>query len=261
MMDTGLKMDRMRVAVTLLLLVMLAGCTVGTTLPATAARVPTTVGTATVFPTATVVLATPTLEAAVGEMDTELAGRLVSRQVGSPPVIDGQMEAVWTGVEPLQIPLTWGLDSPEHAFDLEMRAVHTEQALYFFAQWPGAPLSGGENTLFNKLTLHWRIPEPAAHVLDCTVVCHTAFADGTGRFVYANTETIPQGGSGALEASGSWDAGTWTLEWGRPLVSANPFDLQFDDPDQAFSFLVKVFERIEGRPDPISDRYLLVFRP
>jgi hypothetical protein len=153
------------------------------------------------------------------------------------------------------------MDGSEHALDVELRAVHTDEAVSFLAQWPGEPPSGKENTMANKLTLHWRIPEPEAQVLDCSVVCHTAFAGGNGRFVYANTETIPQGGSGSLTAAGGWDAGTWTLEWSRPLASANPFDLQLDDRDRTYTFLVKVFERIEGRPDPVSERYLLVFQP
>ena len=113
----------------------------------------------------------------------------------------------------------------------------------------------------NRLTVHWRIPEPAARRVDCTVVCHTAFADGEGRFAYANAETIPQGGSGALPAAGNWDGKAWTLEWSRPLLSGNPYDLQFASLDQAYTFLVKVFERVEGRPDPVSARHLLVFQP
>jgi hypothetical protein len=159
------------------------------------------------------------------------------------------------------VPLAWGLGGTEHALDVELRALHTDTAVYLLAQWRGEPPSGEENTVSNKLTIHWRIPEAAAQGLDCTVVCHTAFTDGNGRFAYANAETIPQGGSEALPVAGRWDAGTWTLEWSRPLVSANPFDLQFDDPDGAYAFLVKVFERIEGRPDPVSERHLLVFQP
>jgi hypothetical protein len=194
-------------------------------------------------------------------MDADTAGRLVSQQTSSPPIIDGHIDDAWVAVDPLSIPLTWGWGSTEHALDVELRALHTDQAVYFLAQWSGTPPSGATNTVVNKLTLHWRIPEQAARGLDCSVVCHTAFADGDGRFVYANVETIPQGGSAALSTAGNWDAGIWTLEWSRPLVSANPFDLQLDDWDQAYSFLVKIFERIEGRPDPVSDRYLLVFQP
>ena len=194
-------------------------------------------------------------------MTADAAGRLVARRLASPPVIDGQVDTIWATAEPLQLPLTWGLGGTEHAFEAELRALYTDDMIYFLAQWFGGGPSGEENATFNKLTVHWRIPKPAAQKLDCTVACHTAFADGHGRFVYANAETIPQGGNEALPAAGGWHADTWMLEWGRPLVSANPFDLQLVDPEQAYLFLVKVFERVEGRPDPVSELHLLVFEP
>jgi hypothetical protein len=194
-------------------------------------------------------------------MTADTVGHLVSRRVASPPVIDGEVDAVWANSVPLRLPLTWGWGGTEHALDVELQALHTDEAVYFLAQWPGEPPSGEEDTVFNKLTVHWRIPEPAMGRLDCNVACHTAFADGQGRFVYANAETIPQGGSEALPAAGGWRAGTWTLEWSRPLVNGNPFDLQFAELDRAYLFFVKVFERVEGRPDPVSERHLLVFQP
>lgn len=216
----------------------------------------------TVLPTATpTATAAPLPPSTPGAMTPDAAGRLVSQRVASPPVIDGQIEGVWATAEPLRMPLTWGLDGTEHALDVELRALHTSEAVYFLAQWPGGPPSGEEDTVFNKLTVHWRIPEPAMGRLDCNVACHTAFADGQGRFVYANAETIPQGGSEALPAAGGWRASTWTLEWSRPLVNGNPFDLQFAELDRAYLFFVKVFERVEGRPDPVSERHLLVFQP
>jgi hypothetical protein len=189
------------------------------------------------------------------------AGRLLSHRVDAPPEIDGKIDDVWDAAEPLHLPLTWGMEGTEHALDVEMRALHTSEAVHFLARWPGAPPSGLENTVSNRLTVHWRVPEPEAQRMDCTVVCHTAFADGDGRFAYANAETIPQGGSGALPAAGNWDGKVWTLEWSRPLLNGNPYDLQFASLDQAYTFLVKVFEGVEGRPDPISARHLLVFQP
>ena len=196
----------------------------------------------------------------------DAAGRLVSRWTDAPPEIDGQAEEVWAAAELLRLPLTWGWEGTEHALDVELRSLHTDQALYFFAQWPGkAPADGTPDselsTVSNVLTLHWRIPDPAAQRLDCAVACHTAFADGAGRLAYANAETIPQGGSAALDAAGGWEAGTWTVEWSRPLINGNPYDLQFDDLALGYSFRVKVFKRVEGRPDPVSKRHLVVFSP
>ena len=227
-----------------ILSVVMVGCVSRPTLPVAATRTLTAAPTATPEP-----------------IEANVAGRLVSQRTRSPPAIDGQVEDAWTTTEPLRVPLMWGWGGTEHALDVELRALHSAEAVSFLAQWPGEPPSGEENTVFNRFTLHWRIPEPAAQKLDCSVVCHTAFADGNGRVAYANAETIPQGGSAALAAAGGWDAGLWTLEWSRPLSSGNPFDLQFSDLDQGYSFLVKVFVGIEGRPDPVSERHLLVFGP
>ncbi len=196
--------------------------------------------------------ATPAVAATPGST------HLVARPVSSPPAIDGAVEDAWVRAEPLQASLTWGMDSSEHALEVEMRALHTDRSLYLLAQWAGGP-PPGEDTVSNVFTLHWRIPEPAAGRLDCEVACHTAHADGLGRIAYANAETIPPGGSAALEAAGGWEEGTWTLEWSRPLLNSNPFDLQFSDLDASYVFMVKVFQRIEGRPDPVSGRYALVF--
>jgi hypothetical protein len=197
--------------------------------------------------------ATPTLTA------TRTPGRLVSQWVGSPPTIDGSVEDAWAMSEPLRASLTWGIHGTEHALDVELRALHTDRSVYFLAQWAGQPPSGEANTASNKFTLHWRIPDAAVRQLDCDIACHTAFANGSGRFVYANAETIPQGGSEALPVAGGWEDGTWTLEWSRPLLDDNPFDLQFSDLDAGYTFMVKVFEQMEGRPDPVSERYTLVF--
>jgi hypothetical protein len=246
--------------------VVLAGCAIGTTVPATLRAEPLGLSLGTkpqdkaATPTATAMLSSTSTPQA---MTTDASGRLMARRVASPPVIDGQVDSFWASTVPLQLPLTWGLDGTEHALDVELRALHTDEAVYFLAQWPSGPPSGEENTVFNKFTVHWRIPqlEASAQRLDCTVACHTAFANGEGRFVYANAETIPQGGSEALSAAGGWHAGTWTLEWSRPLVNTNPFDLQFVDLDQDYIFFVKVFQRVEGRPDPVSERHLLVFQP
>jgi hypothetical protein len=159
--------------------------------------------------------------------------------------------------------LTWGVEGAEHALDVKLRALYDAQALYLLAEWPGDPPAFKENTVYNQFTVHWRIPEPDAALLDCSVACHTVFADGQGRVAYANAETIPVGGSETLQAAGGWQAGggTWTLEWSRPLANANPFDLQLADRDRAYTLRIKVFARVEGRPDPVSKPVQLVFSP
>jgi len=193
--------------------------------------------------------------------------RLVSRRVCRPPLVDGRVEPLWQQAPVLRLRLTWGRGG-EPAYYLVLRSVYTDQDVYFLARWPGSRPTGDVSTIGNKPTVHWRL-EPAAEPLAadappaiaCTVACHTAFTSGDGRLVYANAETIPQGGGEGLLAAGGWDREGWTIEWSRPLLNRNPYDLQFDDLSREYDLFVKVFERTEGRPDPVSDRLVLVFAP
>ena len=198
-------------------------------------------------PTAT---AEPLPTSAPEAMTADTAGHLVSQWIASPPVIDGQVDAVWENSVPFGLPLTWGLDRTEHALDMKLQSLHTDEAVYFLAQWIGEPPSGDGDIVANQFTFHWRIPDAEERRLDCFVACHTAFFDGQGRFAYANAETIPHGGSEALPASGGWFDGTWTLEWSRPLINGNPFDLQFADLDRTYLFFAKVFERVKATRTP-----------
>jgi hypothetical protein len=224
---------------------------------------------ATPVPPAATPPAAPTAEATSpspemqGEATPASTGRLVSQRVTSPPVVDGRLDAVWASSEARRMPIISRLAGEDRTWDIELRALHTDEAVYFLAQWTGELPSGDMEIVSNKLTVHWRIPEEEAaeRHLDCNVVCHTAFADGQGRFVYANAETIPHGGSETLEVAGGWHDGLWTLEWSRPLVTGNPFDLQFTDLDRAYLLFVKLFDGGEGGPDAISEGHELVFQP
>ena len=186
---------------------------------------------------------------------------LVSHPVDALPTMDGKVEAAWAHAEVVRLPLQWGLDGEVHALDVELRALHTQDAICFLAQWPGPAPAADKETISNKFVAHWPIPQQgeAGRDLNCMVACHTAFADGAGRFTYVSPETIPTGASASLPFAGGWKDGLWTLEWSRPLVNDNPFDLQFLDLSQSYRFFVKIFEGIEGRADPISDWCLLTF--
>ena len=113
----------------------------------------------------------------------------------------------------------------------------------------------------NKLTVHWTLPPPAPGLAApaCDVACHTAYADQTGRIVDLQAETIPPGADEALPAAGAWRDGVWTVEWSRPLHSANANDLQFTDLHAAYPFFVKVFEGDATRADPVSPLRMMVF--
>jgi len=187
--------------------------------------------------------------------------QLVVKQAMTEPVVDGRVDAAWAGAQPLRIPLTWGIRGTRHALDIELRALYTAQAIHFLALWREAAPAGPADATANKLTLHWSIDTPAGSPAPaCNVACHTAHSDSAGRVAYMHAETIPPGGDEDLPAAGGWQDGVWTLEWSRPLINDNPYDLQFADLRRGYPFFVKIFERVEGRPDPVSATYLLVFQ-
>ena len=172
------------------------------------------------------------------------------------------MDAAWSSATPARILLTRSRErtGSQDPLEVELRAVHTADTLYFLARWPGKPPPGVANTTFNQITIHWTIPavsgSPAAA---CAVACHTAYVDSQGQVAYMNSETIPQGGEEALPAAGGWAGGGWSIAWNRPLISANPYDLQFSDLGASYLFFLKVFAQAEDRPDLLSKPYALVF--
>lgn len=196
--------------------------------------------------------------------DAPGAVHLVAQRASIAPVVDGAIDASWNNAVPLDVPLAWGMRGTDHAYTAELRALYTADAIYFLARWPDAtlPLSKPEERrIANKLTVHWRIPPPAAGLAApaCDVACHTAFSDGSDRIVDLHTETIPPGTDEALPVAGRLRDGAWTVEWSRPLQSDNPNDLPLTDLRAAYPFFVKVFEGREGRPDPVSALHTLVF--
>jgi len=192
--------------------------------------------------------------------------RLVAQRVAKGPDVANEFDPAWERAQPLRAPLAWGSHGTEHALDVELAALYTDDALYLRARWPGAPPivapAGAAETTANRLTVHWRVLQtPGTTPPACDVACHTAHTDGAGRLAYVHTETIPPGGHPALAATGGWQDGVWTLVWSRPLVSRNPYDLQLTDPTQSYPFFVKVFLDEAGRPDAVSKLHELVFGP
>jgi hypothetical protein len=234
----------------LILVALLVGCTTNGSVHPTAAPSPPPEPTATATGLPSPV-APPTAKSGTG--------RLRVIRTDTPPAVDGRVEEAWESADALSLPLYWGFGGTEKALDVALRALRTDDAIFFLARWPGEPPAGEVDTSFNKLTVHWRIPDATERKLDCAVACHTAFVDGEGRFVSDNAETIPPGSSQGLPIAGGWHAGTWTVEWRRPLTNQNYYDLQFDDLGGEYPFFVKLFERIESRPDPVSPLHRLAF--
>ena len=191
------------------------------------------------------------------------AGQLVSCSVNTAPLLDGEADPVWASCPTLRIPLTYGIRGEEHAVDVGLRSLHDEDTLYLLVDWQGDAPSMVEGHIQNRLTLHFDLEEPwpGARDVTCLVACHTAYTDGMGRIDYLSAETIPSGRTEPLPAAGGWSDGVWRVEWSRPLVHGNLFDVQFEDLEQAYPFFVKVFDQIEDKADPVSARHVLVFRP
>jgi hypothetical protein len=189
--------------------------------------------------------------------------RLAAQPAESAPRVDGEIDPIWATATPLELPLTWGIHGAEAAYTARLRAMYGADTTYFLAQWPDSSRPEGEDAhrMANKLTVHWTLPPPAAGFAApaCDVACHTAYADDAGRIVDLQAETIPPGASEALPVAGAWRDGVWTVEWSRPLHSANANDLQFIDLKAAYPFFVKVFEGDARRADPVSPLGVLVF--
>jgi hypothetical protein len=185
---------------------------------------------------------------------TLIPRELVAKWVGKAPEVDGVIDPIWETVPPLTVPLdcaSWGWAV------VTLRAATHRQRLYLLARWPeAAPVATAG--VVNKLTLHWNIVPDFIH---CSIACHTAYFDAQRELQALNAETIPQAGHESLPAAGGWENGEWTVEWSRPLLSSNPYDLQMSDLTIDYPFRVKVFDHRVNQPDPMSDTVLLRFEP
>jgi len=213
---------------------------------------------------------TPRIDADLG---VPIGAPLLSHAAPSAPVMDGLVEAVWDQAPPLSVPLHWGLHGADPAGELELRSLYDDEHVYFLASWqsgtPGAQPDAAERetVLRNLMTVHWRLVDPGqvsgestgSQGLACTVACHTATADEQERLVGVRSETIPPGLEDDLASGGGAAQGTWALEWSRPRTSQSPYDQHLTDPARSYRFFVKLFQGIEGEPDPVSDVHELRF--
>jgi len=188
--------------------------------------------------------------------------RLVSVHVDHPPVVDGILDRIWDEAPLACISLARHVPPGPETPEVELRSLYAADSVYFFASWHEARPAFAADTIRNRFVMHFdqQEPWPGARDVTCLVACHTAFSDASGDLAHVIAETIPQGVSDPLPAAGGWISGRWHLEWSRPLVNDNPFDVQFQDLDAGYPFFVKVFEWAEGQADPVSKDYALVFR-
>lgn len=197
---------------------------------------------------------------AVAPEPVVVSAPLVSR----PPVLDGQIDGMWFAIPSTRIPLWRGRASATAAYSVSLRAARTADSIFFLVTWLGQPpvtaaAGAGDDLVRNKLVVHFSMaaPWPEADKLMCLTACHTAYVNGEGRARYLVSETIPPGVTGALDVAGGWQGTRWVFEWSRPLVSGNPFDVQFTDQDGAYRFFIKVIDAVPGLADPVSEDLIL----
>lgn len=201
---------------------------------------------------------------AIDAPDAVMAGGLpvvMASPVTHGPVLDGVVETLWDAAEPAYLDLKRGRLGSQVAILAELRAVHTDRALFFLVRWQEKAPVAVASDAHNKLILHFSLPAPWEGAEDtmCLIACHTAYVDAANQGRYVTPETIPPGVTDSLALGGGWEDGYWTLEWGRPLVTQNPLDIQFGDLDHSYPFFVKTIEGRLGEPDPVSDELYLRF--
>jgi hypothetical protein len=120
---------------------------------------------------------------------------VLSVEVSTAPVLDGQPEALWNGADSITIPVSGGANAG--ATEVSLKSVYTEDSVYFLAQWadpteslrrmPWQKQSDGswtklttstthqENTNYeDKLAFIWNIDDSIAgfNQQGCMVTCH-----------------------------------------------------------------------------------------
>ncbi len=122
---------------------------------------------------------------------------LVAKKVTSPPTLDGQVDALWQQATPLSFKAVGGANLPGGTTDVTMRALYTEDTVYFLVQYKDPTQSfrrspwvkqadgswkqlkdandkGGDNNLYyeDKMAILWNINSPAFAQTGCFSTCH-----------------------------------------------------------------------------------------
>jgi hypothetical protein len=69
----------------------------------------------------------------------------------------------------------------------------------------------------------------------------------------------PDGSRGDLSAKGRWEAGFWTVEFRRKLVTGQPDDVNFTDLNRTYLFAVAVSDNASGAEHSFSGLLRLRF--
>lgn len=142
------------------------------------------------------------------------------------------IEQAWEAAPELDLPLRAGRTDGT-TLDVRLRAVYTPSTLYLWLRWPDdlantASLGAQQQ----RATVTWK---QAAAIGGCAVACHASFSQGRQ---IDSLQLVAPDVSADLPAPlvGAWSDGAWTLGYGRPLVTANPVDVQFINLHDTYHF-------------------------
>lgn len=136
---------------------------------------------------------------------------LEAAPVKGAPKLDGKVESLWKQAKPLTIKVVDGANLPGGETDVTLRAIYTQDTIYFLAEYKDATQSfrrspwqkqpdgswkqlkdpadkGGDNNLYyeDKLGWAWNINTPDFETAGCAIACHTGEGKPFGN-KYTNT--------------------------------------------------------------------------
>ena len=123
---------------------------------------------------------------------------LVAKKVAAAPAVDGSLDTVWNGAQPIAVKVIGGKNLPGGTTDVSLRSVVAQDTIYFYVQYKDPTQSvrrgpwqkqadgswkqlkdpgdkGGDNNTYyeDKLALIWNISSPAFAQRGCMAACHT----------------------------------------------------------------------------------------
>jgi hypothetical protein len=135
---------------------------------------------------------------AAGSLEAQQKNVLVAKKVAAAPATDGTLDAAWQGAPVLSVKAIGGKNLPGGSTEIELRAVHTADTVYFRMQYKDPTMSvrrapwvkqadgswqqlkdpndkGGDNNTYyeDKMGMIWNINSPSFEARGCGAACHT----------------------------------------------------------------------------------------
>ena len=144
------------------------------------------------------------------------------------------VEQAWRQATPLDLRLSGSL-----TLTVQMRAVYSPRAIYFWLRWPDNLVgTGATNIQQQRSTVTWR---RATTIGGCAIVCHASSSSGAriDNVQMVAPDIDAQSFTVLLD---QWRDGWWTLGYSRPLRTSSPVDVQFTDRERTYHFGIDVAE-------------------